>query len=185
MCTGQCLLDGCSDAVILVVRRDLPGSIQPVGWHVVRRPARRTGARSCSRRGGCSTRRIPGPRVRERRDHGGMPDLTFSDVTEIKNFLSRTCDDVLGWLPGTGWQPAWQSEAVAAESLPLPPGQRPARSLGAGVPRFAHQPQLVGMPVLPLPRRRLKVHISRSRGCRQHAQAQRMLQVEVVGGSVL
>ena len=41
-----------------------------------------------------------------------MPDLTFGDVAEIKSFLSRTCDDVLSWLPGTGWQPAWQSEAV-------------------------------------------------------------------------
>ncbi len=41
-----------------------------------------------------------------------MPDLTFGDVAEIKRFLSRTCDDVLSWLPGTGWQPAWQSEAA-------------------------------------------------------------------------
>ncbi len=41
-----------------------------------------------------------------------MPDLTFGDVAEIKNFLSRTCDDVLSWLPGTGWRPAWQSEAA-------------------------------------------------------------------------
>lgn len=41
-----------------------------------------------------------------------MPDLTNEDVAEIKSFLSRTCDDVLGWLPGTGWQPAWQSEAA-------------------------------------------------------------------------
>jgi hypothetical protein len=40
-----------------------------------------------------------------------MPDLTIGDVAEIKNFLSRTCDDLLSWLPGTGWQPAWQSEA--------------------------------------------------------------------------
>ncbi|MGH3191055.1 MAG: response regulator transcription factor [Streptosporangiaceae bacterium] len=41
-----------------------------------------------------------------------MPDLTDNDAAEIKNFLSRTCDDVLSWLPGTGWQPAWQSEAA-------------------------------------------------------------------------
>ncbi len=41
-----------------------------------------------------------------------MPDLTFGDVAEIKNFLSRTCDDLLSWLPGTGWRPAWQSEAA-------------------------------------------------------------------------
>lgn len=41
-----------------------------------------------------------------------MPDLTLDDVAEIKDFLSRTCDDVLNWLPGTGWQPAWQSEAA-------------------------------------------------------------------------
>ena len=41
-----------------------------------------------------------------------MPDLTFGDVAEIKSFLSRTCDDVLSWLPGTGWGPAWQSEAA-------------------------------------------------------------------------
>jgi hypothetical protein len=41
-----------------------------------------------------------------------MPDLTTGDVAEIKEFLSRTCDDVLSWLPGTGWQPAWQSEAA-------------------------------------------------------------------------
>lgn len=41
-----------------------------------------------------------------------MPDLTLGDVTEIKSFLCRTCDDVLSWLPGTGWPPAWQSEAA-------------------------------------------------------------------------
>lgn len=41
-----------------------------------------------------------------------MPDLTIGDVAEIKSFLSRTCDDVLDWLPGTKWQPAWQSEAA-------------------------------------------------------------------------
>jgi hypothetical protein len=41
-----------------------------------------------------------------------MPDLTPTDVAEIKSFLTRTCDDVLSWLPGTGWQPAWQSEAA-------------------------------------------------------------------------
>ena len=41
-----------------------------------------------------------------------MPDLTSQDVAEIKSFLSRTCEDVLIWLPGTGWQPAWQSEAA-------------------------------------------------------------------------
>jgi hypothetical protein len=41
-----------------------------------------------------------------------MADLTFGDVAEIKSFLARTCDDVVGWLPGTGWQPAWQSEAA-------------------------------------------------------------------------
>jgi hypothetical protein len=40
-----------------------------------------------------------------------MPDLTGNDVAEIKSYLSRTCDDVLGWLPGTGWQRGWQSEA--------------------------------------------------------------------------
>jgi hypothetical protein len=42
-----------------------------------------------------------------------MPDLTYGDVTEIKHFLSRTSEDVLNWLPGTGWQPAWQSEAAS------------------------------------------------------------------------
>jgi hypothetical protein len=41
-----------------------------------------------------------------------MPDLTSQDVAEIKSFLSRTYEDVLIWLPGTGWQPAWQSEAA-------------------------------------------------------------------------
>jgi hypothetical protein len=41
-----------------------------------------------------------------------MPDLAIGDVAEIKSFLYRTCDDVLGWLPGTGWQPAWQSEGA-------------------------------------------------------------------------
>jgi hypothetical protein len=41
-----------------------------------------------------------------------MPDLNDSDVAEIKSFLSRTCDDALAWLPGTGWPPAWQSEAA-------------------------------------------------------------------------
>jgi hypothetical protein len=41
-----------------------------------------------------------------------MPDLTFGDIAEIKSFLSRTCDDVLSWLPGTGRRPAWQSEAA-------------------------------------------------------------------------
>jgi hypothetical protein len=41
-----------------------------------------------------------------------MPDLTTGDVAEIKGFLSRTCDDVLDWLPGGNWQPAWQSEAA-------------------------------------------------------------------------
>jgi hypothetical protein len=41
-----------------------------------------------------------------------MPDLTFGDATEIKSFLSRTCDDLFSWLPGTGWTPAWQSEAA-------------------------------------------------------------------------
>jgi len=41
-----------------------------------------------------------------------MPDSTIGDVAEIESFLSRTCDDVLSWLPGTGWQPAWQSEAA-------------------------------------------------------------------------
>lgn len=41
-----------------------------------------------------------------------MPDLTFDDAAEINSFLSRTCDDVLNWLPGTGWPPAWQSEAA-------------------------------------------------------------------------
>jgi hypothetical protein len=41
-----------------------------------------------------------------------MPDLTSDDVAEIKSFLLRTCNDVLDWLPGTGWHPAWQSEAA-------------------------------------------------------------------------
>lgn len=41
-----------------------------------------------------------------------MPDLTIGDVAEIKSFLSRTCNDALSWLPGTGWTPAWQSEAA-------------------------------------------------------------------------
>lgn len=40
-----------------------------------------------------------------------MPDLTLGDVSDIKSFLSRTCDDVLSWLPSTAWSPAWQSEA--------------------------------------------------------------------------
>jgi len=30
----------------------------------------------------------------------------------MKSFLFQTCDDVLAWLPGTGWRPAWQSEAA-------------------------------------------------------------------------
>jgi hypothetical protein len=32
-----------------------------------------------------------------------MRDLTIGDVAEIKDFLSRTCEDVLNWLPGTEW----------------------------------------------------------------------------------
>jgi hypothetical protein len=34
-----------------------------------------------------------------------------ADVDEIRAFLTRTCEDASRWLPGTGWSPAWQSEA--------------------------------------------------------------------------
>lgn len=76
------------------------------------------------------------------RDHSGMPDLTLGDVTEIKSFLSRTCDDVLSWLPGTGWQPTWQSEAareldnkeVRADGSPW--GDEPVRTAYAAAAVF-------------------------------------------------
>ncbi|HEY2265367.1 MAG TPA: hypothetical protein VGI96_22275 [Streptosporangiaceae bacterium] len=38
-------------------------------------------------------------------------DLSQADVDEIRAFLTRTCEDAGRWLPGTGWRPAWQSEA--------------------------------------------------------------------------
>jgi hypothetical protein len=38
-------------------------------------------------------------------------DLDLADVDEIRAFLTRTCEDAGRWLPGTGWRPAWQSEA--------------------------------------------------------------------------
>ena len=41
------------------------------------------------------------------------------------------------------------------------------------------------MPVLPLPRQRLRLHTGRPAGCGPHSRAQRLLQIEVVGGSVL
>lgn len=42
-----------------------------------------------------------------------MPDkdLTQVDVDEIRAFLTRTCEETGRWLPGTGWQRAWRSEA--------------------------------------------------------------------------
>jgi hypothetical protein len=38
-------------------------------------------------------------------------DLSQADADEIRAFLTRTCEDAGRWLPGTGWRPAWQSEA--------------------------------------------------------------------------
>jgi len=71
-----------------------------------------------------------------------MPDLTIGDVAEIKSFLFRTCDDVLSWLPGTGWQPAWQSDAarelsnseVRADGSPW--GDEPVRTAYAAAAVF-------------------------------------------------
>jgi hypothetical protein len=71
-----------------------------------------------------------------------MPDLTIGDVAEIKSFLSRTCEDVLSWLPGTGWQPAWQSDAarelsnseVRADGSPW--GDEPVRTAYAAAAVF-------------------------------------------------
>jgi len=40
-----------------------------------------------------------------------VADLTIEDVGEIKKYLSETCTEVNRWLPGTGWNPAWRSEA--------------------------------------------------------------------------
>lgn len=39
-------------------------------------------------------------------------DLSQADVDAIHAFLTRTCEDAGRWLPGTGWHPAWQSEAA-------------------------------------------------------------------------
>jgi hypothetical protein len=44
---------------------------------------------------------------------GTMADLTIADVAEIKSYLSRTCEEAMRWLPGTGWEPGWKSEAAS------------------------------------------------------------------------
>jgi hypothetical protein len=42
-----------------------------------------------------------------------MADLTIGDVDEIREFLVGTCEELTTWLPGTGWEPGWKSEAAA------------------------------------------------------------------------
>jgi hypothetical protein len=58
------------------------------------------------------TQPAEGARLGGSRQPDHRPDLTIGDVAEIKSFLFRTCDAVLSWLPGTGCQPAWQSDAA-------------------------------------------------------------------------
>lgn len=69
-------------------------------------------------------------------------DLSQADVDEIHAFLTRTCEDAGRWLPGTGWQPAWQSEAegeigngeLRADGSPW--GKKPVRTAYAAATVF-------------------------------------------------
>lgn len=66
-----------------------------------------------------------------------MPDLTHSDVQELKSFLLSTCQDVRRLLPAPRWEPAWQSDAAAecanSEHGPAGPwGEDPVRTAYTG-----------------------------------------------------
>lgn len=39
-------------------------------------------------------------------------DLTWADVSDMKQFLLTTCQDVARLLPGPRWEPAWHSDAA-------------------------------------------------------------------------
>jgi hypothetical protein len=41
-----------------------------------------------------------------------VSDMTIEDAAEIYAFLHGTSADVIRWLPGAAWEPAWQSEAA-------------------------------------------------------------------------
>lgn len=69
-------------------------------------------------------------------------DLSQADVDEIRAFLTRTCENAGRSLPGTGWHPAWQSEAagevgnaeVRADGAPW--GEAPVRTAYAASTAF-------------------------------------------------
>lgn len=46
------------------------------------------------------------------REHGCVAELTAADVDQIRQYLATAREDVLEWLPGLEWSPAWKSEAA-------------------------------------------------------------------------